>query len=447
MPRHHQPTRRRIATGIRIGLGLVAASTLLGVNTPVTAEAAPAAPVLGGFTGSAGSSALHVEYNPKGLLPTASILDLNAPDALATIASGPSTFARAGVADPGDLLANPDALFAQASTEYPQGLIPPWPFRITAGSGAGAPEAESSPAPGLHARVTAKGGSSTAEATAPGLDLPAVVSIGSLASYADTTTDGSSVKVHARSEISRLNILGLIQIKSIITDLTATSTGTETTVSGGTVVTGASLAGTPVEIDDDQVRAAGIDLSAILEPLGITITLPGPSEVEVANAGQLASNGLRVEIRASASTAPVISDILNALPPIEPIIPGAPSPEDLLAIARANHITTIEFGRGSVSIAARTPTQRAPATAAPSSPGSSSPAATRPAPSFTSPAAPQTPPAALAPVATAANPGSPGFAALAALLLILQPFIGDRLARFADLQLATDQDACPWERS
>ena len=220
----------------------------------------------------------------------------------------------------------PTPFSPRPAPDYPQGSIPPWPFRITAGSGTGAPEAESSPAPGLHARVTAKGGSSTAEATAPGLDLPAVVSIGSLASYADTVTDGSSVTVHARSEISSLNILGLIQIESIVTDLTATSTGTETTVSGGTVVTGASLAGTPVEIDDDQVRAAGIDLSSILEPLGITITLPGPSEVEVANAGQLASSGLRVEIRASASTTPVLSDILNALPPIEPIIPGAPEP-------------------------------------------------------------------------------------------------------------------------
>ena len=252
MPRHHPSAHRWVATGIRVGLGLVAASTLLGPNAPVKAQAAPAAPMLGGFTGSAGSSALHVEYNPKGLLPTGSVLDVNAPDALATIASGPSTFARAGVADPGDLLANPDALFTQASPEYPQGSIPPWPFRITAGSGTGAPEAESSPAPGLHARVSAKGGSSTAEATAPGLDVPAVVSIGSLASYADTATDGSSVRVHARSEISSLNILGLIQIESIITDLTATSNGTETTVSGGTVVTGASFAGTPVEIDDDQ---------------------------------------------------------------------------------------------------------------------------------------------------------------------------------------------------
>ena len=325
-PAPSSSTRRRVATGIRVGLGLVVASTLLGADAPVKAQTAPAAPVLGGFTGSAGSSALHVEYNPKGLLPTGSVLDLNAPDALATIASGPSTFARAGVADPGDLLANPDALLAQASSDYPQGLIPPWPFRITAGSGTGAPEAESSPAPGLHARVTAKDGTSTAEATAPGLELPAVVTIGSLASYADTTTDGSSVTVHARSEISSLNILGLIQIKSIVTDLTATSTGTETTVSGGTVVTGASLAGTPVEIDDDQVRAAGIDLSPILEPLGVTITLPGPSEIEVANAGQLASNGLRVEIRASAGTTPGLSDILNALPPIEPDHPRGPRP-------------------------------------------------------------------------------------------------------------------------
>ena len=147
----------------------------------------------------------------------------------------------------------------------------------------------------------------------------------------------------------------------------------------------------------------------------------------------------------------MLSDILDALPPIEPIIPGAPSPEDLLAVARANHITTIEIGRGSVTIAARTPTPRV-AAAAPSSPVTSAPVASRPAPSFTLPAAPLPPSAALAPapapvpVSTTA-PVSTGFGALAALLLILQPFIGDRLARFADLQLATGQEGCPWERS
>ena len=446
MPHNHPCTRRRVTTGLRVGLGLVVLSTMLGANAPVEAQAATAAPVLGGYKGSAGSSALHVEYTPKGLLPTGPVLDLNSPDALATIASGPLTFARAGVADPGDLLANPDALLTQGSPDYPQGSIPPWPFRITAGSGAGAPEAESSPAPGLHARVTAKDGSSTAEANAPAFDQPAVVSIGSLASYADTTTDGSSVTVHARSEISNLNILGLIQIKSIITDLTATATGTETTVAGGTVVTGASLAGTPVEIDDDQVRAAGIDPNSILGPLGITITLPGPSEVKAANAGQLASNGLRVEIRASASTVPALSDGLNSLPPIEPIVPGAPGAEDLLAVARANHITTIEIGRGSVSLTARTPTPRGSATESPSTP---TPTSARPAPSATSPATPPKPSGRSAPIANAAAPTvsvGTGFAALAALLLLLQPFIGDRLARFADIQLATNQERCPRER-
>ena len=62
-----------------------------------------------------------------------------------------------------------------------------------------------------------------------------------------------------------------------------------------------------------------------------------------------------------------------------------------------------------------------------------------------SPAAPVAP----APVLASDTPEIPagaGIGALAVLLLLLQPFIGDRLARAAAAQLATDEEGCPWER-
>jgi hypothetical protein len=460
MTTHHR-TRRALAI-VRVAAGLVVASSLLGTGVgSADAQSTPTS-TLGGFTGSAGSSALHVEYNPEGLLPTGSPVDLNSPDALVTIASGPSTFARAGIADPGDLLANPDALLAAASSDYPAGAIPPWPFRITAGSGVGEPVAESAPAPGLNARVTAVGGTATAEATGPGTSVPAVVSVGSVASFADTTTDGSSVTVHARSEISEISILGIVEIGSITTDLTATSTGSGTTVTGGTVVTGVTVAGQPAEIDDEGIRATGLDLGAVLEPLGIVVTLPGPSEAEGPTAGYLASNGLRIEVRASTTTLPVVGDVigdlLGQLPPIDPIVPGLPSPEDVIAAARANNVATIELGRGVVSLTARTPSPRSTppaATPTPASGGSApGPAATPARPAATAPvarpaAAPAATPVAAAPVATAAVPAlsvGAGVGALAVLLLLAQPFLGDRLARLAAAQLATTQESCPWER-
>jgi hypothetical protein len=458
MTSNNHPNRLIVAA--RVAAGLVVASSLLSTGAGSAQAQSTPAPTLGGFTGSAAASALHVEYNPEGLLPTGSPVDLNSPDALVTISSGPATFARAGIADPGDLLANPDALLSAASSDYPQGAIPPWPFRITAGSGVGQPSAESNPGPGLRARVTAEGGTATAEATGPGTTVPAVVSIGSLSSFADTTTDGTTVTVHSRSEISGLSILGVVEIDSIVTDLTATSTGSATTVDGGTVVTGMSVAGQPAEIDDDGIRAAGIDLSTLLDPLGISITLPGPFEAEGPTAGRLASNGLRIGIRQNVSTAiPGLGDLLDALPPIDPIVPGLPSPEDVIAAARANNVLTIELGRGVVSLTARTPAPRPTPPAASSAPSSSGGAATTPAapvarPSAAPAARPAATPAAAtpvaaAPVATTSVPAlsvGAGVGALAVLLLLAQPFLGDRLSRLAAAQLATDQESCPWER-
>ncbi len=140
-------------------LALVASSTLVGgtvhAQTDTGAEAT-SPPALGGYEGRAQSSGLHVFYNPEGLLPVAAPVDFGSPDALATITSGPSTFGRASVADPGDLLVNPDALLAQADPSYPGGTLPPYPFRISATSGFGEPVAESRPAPGLEARVEAE---------------------------------------------------------------------------------------------------------------------------------------------------------------------------------------------------------------------------------------------------------------------------------------------------
>ena len=76
---------------------------------------------------------LHAFYNPSGLLPIGAPGDVGSPDAYATISSGPAAFARASAADPGDLLANPDALLqVGAGSGYKPGTIPAYPYRATA---------------------------------------------------------------------------------------------------------------------------------------------------------------------------------------------------------------------------------------------------------------------------------------------------------------------------
>src|SRR3546814_2584282 len=124
----------------------------------------------------------HLFYTPEGRLPGPSLSDIGAPNSIATSDSGPSTFARASTADPGDLLANPDALLALVSSEYPQGLIPAYPYRASATSGFGAPTQESNPAPGLNARAEVTSTGSVAQATMPKAIAPAIASFGPLSS-------------------------------------------------------------------------------------------------------------------------------------------------------------------------------------------------------------------------------------------------------------------------
>jgi hypothetical protein len=455
-----------------VALGLVAASTFLGgvpgEGTPrATAQTAV---VLGGVQGRAATAGIYAIYAPVGLLPISPLAEIGAPDALATIASGPSTFARASVLDPGDILANPDAVLALASPDYPAGTLPPYPYRVSATSGVGAPTAESNPAPGLNARVAVDPTGSMARANFPRFDAPAVATLGAITSTATTKNDGSTATVTARTVVNDLNVLGMLVIDSIVTDVKATSTGADTLLEGGTTVTGASLLGRPVRID-----AAGIhtddpseprepilgrlltgSLNELLARAGIRVSLAGPIEAAGGTSGQLASTGLRIDFELSEQTVPAITALTELVPPVENPLPGVPGIEDVVAAARARHLLAIEFGRAAVSLTAR-PAFTAPPLAlpAPARPlaraGAAQPSTLVGA---TPPAPPSSPPTIVtsAPSAPAATSHAPhttfaaGIGALALLALVVQPIAGTRLARLAGAVLATDHaGTCPRE--
>jgi hypothetical protein len=330
---------------------LVAASAFLGGpgQQPARAQAdTPSRSNLAGVQGRALASGVAVAYKPENLLPIASPIDLSSPDALATIASGPSTFARASVADPGDLLANPDALLALAGLPgYQPGTIPAYPFRISASSGIGEPSAESNPAPGLTARVAADTSGSSAEAAMPALAAPATATAGSIASRASTVTDGSTVTVHARTQVQNFDLLGVLTIASLVTDVTATSDGMKTELTGGTTVSGATVQGEPVTIDATGVHDANGQLNDQLAAAGIHITLAGPVEQQGETAGQLTAAGLRIVLD-SLPAQPVLAQLAGLVPPTD-----APLVEDILAAAQVRHLQYIDVGRGFVSLVTR----------------------------------------------------------------------------------------------
>lgn len=472
MTRTRRPSPK---VAIRAGLAILAAGTL--VAAPGAAGQEGAGAPLGGYQGTAAAQGLKVTYNPSGLLPTGAPVDLGAPDALATIATGPSTFARASVADPGDLLANPNALIGQLDPDAPR--LPEYPFRVAVTSGVGAQEAESAPAPGLNAKVRILGDGSAAVATSPRLEAPAIATVGSMKTEATTTTDGLTVTVRARTEISKFDLLGIVTIESIVTDVTATSDGVQTTVEGGTTLGKATVLGDPVTIDadgvesqpgepppripllgdlfdlDDVLGLGGGDVAEALEDLGIRITVLGPVAQEAGTVGQLSAGGLRIDLELSRRTLPLLGEVLDSLPPIENPLPGAPGIEDLLAVAEARHLVNIGLGAAAVSLEARPAFVPEPFTPPASTGGSTgggtatpsftpTPAAPTPSSGATTPSTPSSVPVVetTAPVASL----SAGIGLLALVALLLQPLVGERLAAAAGLILTgDDSESCPRE--
>lgn len=479
MSSHHpSPRGRRRARPLAAAtLGLLAASTLLPGSVQAQAQEAPPGGGLGGYEGRAHSSGIHAFYTPEGVLPVASILDVGAPDALATISSGPTTFARAAVLDPGDLLVNPDALLAQASPDYPGGTIPPWPFRISANSTVGEPVSENRPAPGLASRVEATDTGSKARSRSASASAPPLVSVGSIDSQSTTSFDGTAVEVRARTQVADFDLLGLLRIDGIVSEVVARSEGGDTTVAGDTTIIGATFMDQPVTIDQDGLRvdpeaeepavpllgavreAAPAEITKALSDAGIKISLPGTVEQDGETAGTIGTTGLRIDFELSERTAPIIGQIADALPPLENPIPGAPGLADALVVLQATHIAALDVGRAEASLTTR-PAFQAPAFTPPASPtpslsgGSAAPAPMlSPSIARTPTAAPATPSLGGAPVqaAPAANevPAASlgaGIGALALLALLVQPLLGRRIAQAGAAVLATGPvDTCPLE--
>lgn len=476
---------RRLANVLRIALALAAGSALLQAG-PTAAQSA--GPPLSGIQGRAAASGIRALYEPEGLLPVSPLVEIGAPDALATIASGPATFARASVLDPGDIIANPAAILSQLDPNFPTDLLLPYPYRVTASSGLGVPTAESNPAPGLHARVEVTPTGSNARASMPAAIAPAVVTFGTVSSTATTHTDGPTATVTARTEVSDFNLLGILRIQSIVSEATATSDGTGTEVSGGTTIVGATVLGQPVTIDATGVHAgpgpSGPQSPSLLGPggllgpdgllggllggdqglfgalaaLGIEVTVAGPAVLEGGSSGQVTAGGLVVSFDLSEQDLPLLGQLLDALPPLDAPIPGLPGPEDLIAIVRARHLGSIEVARASVSLTTRPAIVVPPLE--PQAPVASTPGGGAVAPPPFTGAPGGTVGATPAPIVGAPTGGSaptpvqreessttglaPGIGAAAALALLLQPVFGRWLAGAATGILGA-ADVCPRE--
>ena len=436
-----------------VGAVVVAAASV--ALAPATAGAQTSDAALGGYQGTAAGSGIQVDYTPQGLLPLPSLIDIGSPDAVATISSGPSTFAQASILDPGDLLYNPDALLTLFSSQYPSGTVPAYPYRISANSGFGEPSSESTPAPGLTATVRAEPTGSTARAAAPAAKAPPLIDIGSASALATTKIANDTVVTHSLTKAGGINLFNVITIDSVITDLTATSQGAGKTpkLDGGTKIVGAKFAGRPVTIDGDGVhvdknallpipKSLGQNLNDALKRAGLHITVSAPIPLSSPGTGRLASGGLRVDFDNSTRSIAALSALFAAIPSIASPVPNVPSVDDIKVALQARNVAAIEFARGDVSLTTRGAAVFDDEPALPVADlGTDLGNYDVPSTTGLSPTLLPRPPAAVLPAsrvaaASGVSPFGVGIGGLLLVALLLQPFLGQALARLSNGVLA-----------
>lgn len=400
---------RAVATALLVGIAL---APVPGRDVGATPNQVPAIGLSGYDLRGRGSGVL-VSYDIPGRLPISPILDIAAPDVQASLSVGPTPAASSSLAYPGPLVLGLDTIFAQfGGYENP---LPAYPAIVRAPSTAGTSAEDSTTVPGGTMAASAEGASASATALMPGRATPAVASIGSVSASATTTIEGTSATSHVRVEVDGIDLLGgLVQLDSLVTDLSVTSDGNTAATAGGTTIAGATALGLPVVIDADGIRFEGAGdaaptapdpiggalgplghplapvsdlttgvssllagdpagLEMLLEEVGISIRLAEPVAESQGPAGSLRSAGLSIEFSAELDATP-LGQLFDAVPAL-PELPGSPfQPADLIAIVGANHVSGISIGAASATSSSRplpvrqTPSRSETASVSPSSP-------------------------------------------------------------------------------
>ncbi len=325
---------------------------------------------LGGYSLLARANPLQITYDSPGLLPVSPIVQVSVPESYTILSSGPSGYSLASLAFPGPLLADLGSVIKQTSAAcQPPFDVPIYPLRAEAFFPQGPTSTDASPVPGGRMQAIADGPTSSAFAALNDVVFPAVFGIGSVSGTSSTSGKGPDAVTKARSVVSGFRLLaGAISIDSIVTDVTATSTGDGGTTEGSTTVSGATVAGQQVTIDEKGVSLAGTavgGLGDILSQLsqslndalvqsGITIKVVNHRENKDGGLAERVAGGLVININYNGRTAPLISQLLAAIPAnqLDPtnLTECAPSsPQGLFNLLKETHIESFALGGATVS--------------------------------------------------------------------------------------------------
>jgi hypothetical protein len=231
--------------------------------------------------------------------------EMNIPQASATQQSG-TGYGLASSAWPGAIVANGGTLLGILVPGFPPEVaaLLVYPVRAEARTGQD-PPTTSYDAPGLVMRSRADDTSAEAEARAQGVSLlPG--SFGVIKTTASTRATGSTAVSTARSEIQNLDLAGVLKIDHIVSTAKATSDGEKGSGTASTVITGATVMGQGVTIDETGLHFGDTNtpIDAVvqqvakqaLDSAGIKVTL-GPATKELQGASAvLGANSLVVTL-------------------------------------------------------------------------------------------------------------------------------------------------------
>jgi hypothetical protein len=308
-------------------------------------------------------------------------------------------------------------VIAQSGNDVP---VPPYPAQQQAFYPSGPTEASQQIA-------TATMNATTTETTSDGVanydgsDLQTFFASGAMVVRTHTGIEDGQVVSRVHSEVDNINILGIVTIGSIATDMVAVSNGQDADTSGTTVANGVKVLGLDATIDSDGIHIAnpaantsssasssppsgpldpllnGAGLGSLADPLqpvaqalsqlitsvvgatgsvndllqqaGITMKLLQPSATKNGGQAQRTANGLLVEINYNGRTAPLVSQLLAAVPsgqlPADPLIPQVPlntSPQALFNLLKETYVTDLALAPGAVAVQASAPYVASPTT-------------------------------------------------------------------------------------
>lgn len=214
--------------------------------------------------------------------------DVELPDSAVSLTAGPVGYGLSSVAWPGALAGNAGSLVLLVRPDAPQEVKTlNDPVRAEARTGSAQNEVTNDTVPGARMHAKALPSAVTADALIDGGTAGGTAGFGRTTSVSTVTLGAATGAAVADSTVKDLSFAGgVVAISSVTSHAEAVTDGTTATAKGVTSVSGMTVAGVPVTVDERGVRVAGTSaadpvstetVNSALATIGMTIALSTPS--------------------------------------------------------------------------------------------------------------------------------------------------------------------------